>query len=449
MVNIRKQTSEAIFNFPDKFLWGSATSAYQNEGNNHNTNWSEWENIPGKIINDEKSGSACDWWSGKWKDDFNRAESTFQNAHRLSIEWSRIQPDENRWDESAIDNYRQMIIGLVDRGIKPLITLHHFTDPIWFGELGGWENPKAISYFAKYVEKVIINLQEYCSFWITFNEPNILVTLGYIEGIFPPGKKDLKSAFIVIENLIKSHSKAYEVLHQIQNKAQVGIAINYRHFSPSKNWNPFDIFISKIISQNFNNSFNQAISTGNLNFAFKKRVIREAKNCQDFIGINYYSSDLLKFNILNYKKLFFETSFPINSEISENKFIANVPSGISAAISWARKYEKPIYITENGIEDSQDTLRPGYIIEHLKKVWKATNYLIPIKGYFYWTLVDNFEWERGWTQRFGLWGLDKTTQIRIRRKSADLYSEICRTNSISSDLIQEFAPQVFNKIFPD
>jgi len=126
-----------------------------------------------------------------------------------------------------------------------------------------------------------------------------------------------------------------------------------------------------------------------------------------------------------------------------------VPSGISAAISWARKYEKPIYITENGIEDSQDTLRPGYIIEHLKKVWKATNYLIPIKGYFYWTLVDNFEWERGWTQRFGLWGLDKTTQIRIRRKSADLYSEICRTNSISSDLIQEFAPQVFNKIFPD
>ncbi len=448
MSNIQQQTPEAKFNFPQKFLWGSATSAYQNEGNNQNTNWSEWEKIPGKIINDEKSGSACDWWSGRWKDDFNRAESTYQNAHRLSIEWSRVQPAENRWDESAIDFYRQMVLGLVDRGITPLITLHHFTDPIWLSEMGGWENPKVIAYFGKYVEKIMISLQEHCNFWITINEPNVLVTMGYIVGIFPPGKKDLKMAFLVMENLIKSHSKAYEIIHQHQKNAQVGIATNYRHFSPSINWNPLDIFTAKLISQNFNSSFNHAISSGNFNFAFKHQKIPEAKNCQDFIGINYYSSDLIKFSILRYKNLFFETSFPLNSELSENKFIANVPSGISAAISWARKFSKPIYITENGIEDSQDILRSGYIIEHLRRVWKATNYLIPIKGYFYWTLVDNFEWERGWTQRFGLWGLDTISQKRFRRKSADLYSEICRTNSISSELVQKFAPQISDRIFP-
>ena len=180
-----------------------------------------------------------------------------------------MQPAENRWDESAIDFYRQMVLGLIDRGITPLITLHHFTDPIWLSEIGGWENPKVVAYFGKYVEKMMINLQEHCNFWITINEPNVLVTMGYIEGLFPPGKKDLETAFLVMENLIKGHSRAYEIIHQLQKNAQVGIATNFRLFLPSKNWNPLDVLTAKIISQNFNSSFNHAISTGYLHFAFK------------------------------------------------------------------------------------------------------------------------------------------------------------------------------------
>jgi len=448
MTNLIPQVPEAVFNFPDNFFWGTATSGYQNEGNNHNTNWSEWENIPEKIINGEKSGSACDWWSGKWKEDFNRAESTYQNAHRFSVEWSRIQPEENRWDESAIDHYRQMVRGLIERGMTPLITLHHFTEPIWFSELGGWENPQSYSYFGKYVLKVVEALKDYCNLWITINEPNVFVTMGFIEGVFPPGKTDLKSAFNVVTNLVKGHSKAYEIIHQLQQDAQVGTATNYRPFIPQNKWNPLDNAISKIIDQNFNQSINNAIFNGKLNFAFKNLTISEAKKTQDFVGVNYYTTDMIRFNLLRYKNLFSEMNFPINSELSENKFIANVPDGITSAIHWARKYNKPVYITENGVEDSSDILRPGYMIEHLINIWRTTNYLIPIKGYFYWTLVDNFEWERGWTQRFGLWGLDISSQVRIRRKSVDLFSEICRTNSISTPLIQNYAPRSVDHIFP-
>lgn len=448
MTNLNPQIPEAIFNFPDNFLWGTATSSYQNEGNNHNSNWSEWENISGKIINGEKSGLACDWWSGKWKEDFNRAESTYQNAHRFSVEWSRIQPEENRWDEDAIEHYRQMLRGLIERGMTPLITLHHFTEPYWFSEMGGWENSESFSYFGKYVHKVVEALKDYCNIWITINEPNVFVTMGFIEGIFPPGKTNLKSAFSVITNLVKGHAKAYELIHQLQQNAQVGTATNYRPFLPLKKWNPLDHAISKIIDQNFNQSFNNAISNGKLNFALKKQIISKAKKTQDFIGINYYTTDMIQFNLLRYKNLFSEMSWPLNSDLSENKFIANVPSGMTSAIHWARKFNKPIYVTENGIEDSNDLLRPSYMIEHLLNIWRTTNYIVPIKGYFYWTLVDNFEWERGWTQRFGLWGLDISTQLRIRRKSVDLYSEICRTNSISTSIIQNYAPRIVESVLP-
>jgi beta-glucosidase len=448
MTNNNFQIPDANFTFPAKFLWGTATSSYQNEGYSDNSNWWKWENTPDKILNGQKSGAACDWWGGKWKEDFNRAESTFQNAHRLSIEWSRVQPEENRWDESAIEHYRQMLKGLVELGMSPMITLHHFSDPLWLSEAGGWENPKAYEHFAAFVSKIVDALKEFCSTWITINEPNVYVTMGYIDGVFPPGKSDMQAAFTVMLNLVKGHAKAYEIIHGLQQNAQVGIATNYRAFIPSLSWNPLDHMIANIISKNFNYAFNNAISIGKLNFAFKKTGISAAKNTQDFIGVNYYTADSIRFNVFKYKKLFFDTTFPLNSEISENKFIANVPGGMSSAIHWARKFNIPIYITENGIEDSTDRLRPAYILEHLLKIWKSTNYMVPIKGYFYWTLVDNFEWERGWTQKFGLWGIDPSTQMRFRRKSVDLYAEICRTNSVSSDLIQRYAPHIVGRVFP-
>jgi beta-glucosidase len=202
------------------------------------------------------------------------------------------------------------------------------------------------------------------------------------------------------------------------------------------------------LTRNFNDAFPVALAKGKLNFAFRSARIPEAAGTQDFIGVNYYTVDLVRFAPLAFSSLFHKRSFPQDVEISSTGFFANVPQGMMEALKWAKHFKKPIIILENGVEDAETLLRPRYMIEHIHQIWRAVNENYPIKGYFYWTLVDNFEWERGWTQRFGLWNLNTETQARIRRPSADLYEAICRENGISSAMVEKFAPQIFDEMFP-
>ncbi len=436
------------FHFPSGFLWGTSTSAYQVEGNNLNTNWYQWEQIPNKIFENQSAGKACDWWAGRWKEDLDRAVLTHQNAHRLSIEWSRIQPEIDRWDEDALDHYREILKGLRNRGISPIVTLHHFTEPLWLSELGGWENESVITYFENYVGKVAEGLIEFCNLWIPINEPNVLAHQAFIEGNFPPGKKSLKSCFFASSNMIKAHIAAYTTLKRISPTNQVGTAIYYRAFWPENENNPFDRWMSHFLDHQFNDSFMNALKYGKLQYALKQEKISMIKDCFDFVGLNYYSGDEVKFNILKPKELFHQRTYPTLAEISENGFIANVPKGFEKALIWALKFNRSVIITENGVEDLNDTLRPQYLIEHIHKAWRAANLNYQVKGYFHWTLVDNFEWERGWSQRFGLWRLNLQDQTRVKTKSADLYSQICKTNSLSSEMVSKFAPSIYSKVFP-
>jgi len=439
---------QARFAFPKGFLWGCATASHQVEGGNTNNNWYAWENEPGHILFDQKSGKACDWWSGRWKEDFDRAAETSQNAHRLSIEWSRVQPEPDRWDENAIDAYREMIRGLLDRKMVPMVTLHHFSDPLWLCERGAWENEQTPELFTRYVRKIVEALKDLVNLWITINEPNIYTYGGYLNGGFPPGKNDLKAAFKVFYHMLKGHSLAYKIIHDLQPEAQVGIAPNYRSFTPARPWLPLDTAVANLLSASYNDAFPNATRTGKLKFAFQSADIPEAVGTLDFFGINYYTRDLVKF-ALKPNQLFNERYFPPEAVQSETGFIANVPDGFRDGLRWAAKYRMPIYVTENGIEDAKDSLRPRYLVEHLHQVWQLANQNVPIKGYFHWSLVDNFEWERGWTQRFGLWGLDVDTQKRIRRPSVDLYEAICKQNAIHSEVVQRYAPQSFNRLFPE
>ncbi len=147
-------------------------------------------------------------------------------------------------------------------------------------------------------------------------------------------------------------------------------------------------------------------------------------------------------------RLYHAQNYPVGAELSTNGFMANTPTGMFSALKWAQTFNLPILITENGIEDVNDALRPRYMIQHLHQVWKSVNFNWQVKGYFHWSLIDNFEWERGWTQRFGLWGLDIETQARQRRISVDIYSEICRTNSISTEMVLKYAPTLIEVLFP-
>ncbi len=202
--------------------------------------------------------------------------------------------------------------------------------------------------------------------------------------------------------------------------------------------------------EGLNMAFPSGISTGVMKTPLGKFQIPEAKGTQDFFGLNYYSVDTVSFHPGKRKELFTHSEYPENAETSENRFIANIPTGIFDTLKWiVRTYpDLPILITENGVNDSSDDLRRRYLVQHIHQVWRAVNFNWPVKGYFHWTLVDNFEWERGWTQRFGLWGLDIETQKRIRRPSVDLYAEICKENGLSTEMVQKYCPEVYDKLFP-
>jgi len=439
--------AEASFTFPNNFLWGTATSSHQVEGNNTNNNWYAWEN-DGNTISGEKSELACDWWQGRWKEDFDRAAESGQNSHRFSIEWSRIQPAPNRFDFDALDHYRQMAKALVDNGITPMVTLHHFTDPLWLVEMRGWENDFVVDHFNDYTRKVVSAIGDYVDIWCTINEPNVFAISSYILGDFPPGKISIKSAYKVIRNLINAHVLSYHTIHEIQPEAKVGLAHQYRGFTPANPNSPFDRWITGLFSSNFNDTFPETFHSGIWKFLGKKTSIPEAKGTQDFFGINYYTRDFLKFSPFSPKEIFVNRYIDPQKEQSTTGFIANEPDVFFEGLKWATLYNLPIYITENGIEDAEDDLRPKFIVQHLHKVWQGINFNWPIKGYYHWTLVDNFEWERGWSQRFGLWELDIKTQERRKRKSASLYEKICKENALTSEIVSAFIPELLDTIFP-
>jgi len=436
---------DATFHFPRGFLWGTATASHQVEGNNTNNQWWKWEQ---EGHTNGKSGLACDWWGGRWREDFDRAAEGHQNAHRFSVEWSRIQPEPDKWDEEALDKYRAMLRGLHERGMTAMVTLHHFTDPLWLTERGGWETEAVVGLFERFVRKTVEALKEYCTLWCTINEPNVYALIGYAEVVFPPGKSNIKLAVRVEANMVRAHAAAYRAIHEIQSEARVGYALHYRPMV-KRSWSPLDALMRNIRYTGLNMAFPSAISTGVLRSPVGSIAVPEAKGTQDYLGLNYYSVDTISFNILKGRELFTQAGYPEDADFSPNKYLANIPQGFFDSFKWAVKTypQLPILVTENGVEAEDDRIRPRYIAQHIHQMWRAVNFNWPIKAYFHWSLVDNFEWERGWTQRFGLWGLDPETQKRTKRPSADLYAEICKENGLSAGMVRKYCPEVFDRIF--
>jgi beta-glucosidase len=244
----------------------------------------------------------------------------------------------------------------------------------------------------------------------------------------------------VMANMLRGHAAAYHAIHEIQREARVGYAHHHRPMVAKRSWSPLDAMVRKLYYDSANMTFPSGISTGTMRTPVGSFRVPEAKGTQDFLGLNYYSVDTIGFHL----------GKPSDADLSTTKYLANIPTGLFETIKWAvRAYpDLPILITENGVDDSNDDLRRRYLAQHIHQMWRAVNFNWPVKGYFHWSLVDNFEWERGWTQRFGLWGLDLETQKRIRRPSVDLYAEICKENGLSSEMVQKYCPEAFDKIFP-
>ncbi len=449
--------AEATHTFPANFFWGTATAGYQMEGQSTNTQFWQWEQTPGHILGGRLSGDACDWWNGRrWQEDFDRAAADGHSALRLSVEWSRIQPARDRWDEHALDHYREMVQGLRQRGLTPMVTLHHFVDPLWAVEPGHhiWETGEAAALFEAYSRKVVAALGEFVDLWCTINEPNTYMTQGWVRGMLPPQKKDIGLALKVAANLLRAHAAAYQAIHAARPQALVGLPIHFRWAMPARAGFTPDEIVTRTQFNMFSTLFSDAVSSGRLRRPLIWPVaVPEARGTQDYIGLQYYTTDVVRFDLSNPTELFGRRSFPAGAELDDmaaagHDGYANYPPGLFDSLRWAQIFKLPIYITENGFGVKDDSLRRRYLIGHLRQLWRAVNFNWDIRGYFHWSLLDNFEWDRGWEHRFGLYAVDPVTQVRTPRPSARLYSEIAHSHTLNSDMVARYAPELKEQMFP-
>jgi beta-glucosidase len=441
--------AQATHHFPKSFLWGTATAGYQVEGDSTNADFWTWEQQPGTVLDGQRSGRACEWWAGRWREDFDRAVADGHNALRLSVEWSRVEPSPARWDEDALDHYRQMAAGLRARGLTPMVTLHHFASPQWLAERRAWETGEVVALFARYARKVATVLGEHVNLWCTINEPNVLMYRAWVEGVLPPRKRDLGLAMRGAANLLRAHAAAYRAVHDVQPLAQLGLPIHYRPMLPAHPGFAPDEWCAQTQHDFFSAIFTDALATGRMRRVLAPALsLPEVKGTQDFIALQYYSADVVRFDLSNPMELFGRRSIPPGAEADQAGFYACYPPGFFLALKWAHGHKLPIYVTENGIGDEADDLRRRFLATHIRELWRAVNFNWDVRGYFHWTLVDNFEWERGWSHRFGLYALDPDTQVRTPRRSARLYSEIARASALSSAMVAEYAPTLVEAMFP-
>ena len=436
--------SESFLRFPEDFLWGVSTASHQVEGNNSNQ-WSDWEQA-GRIKSGDCCGQACDWWENAERD-FDIARDLGVRVLRLSLEWSRIEPEENRFDPQALQRYRQMLEGLHQRGIEPIVCLHHFTHPRWFEESGAFLRRDAAQLFGRYARHAATALGGLCRIWVTFNEPNVYAACGYVLGEFPPGRKGkLLTALRVNIAQAHAHALAYRAIHQLVPEAKVGWAQHYVVFEPARGIGVgglIDRWIAKWLDKLFNQVFFELIENGRLSFPFNflSREVSQAKGCCDFVGLNVYSRFHVAFDLRQastlFTRLFVPTDVPQGDHGVENPYGEAFPEAMIHAVQRAARLGKPIYIMENGVPDAQDRIRPWLITNVLRELHALIERGYDIRGYLHWTLTDNFEWNEGWKLRFGLVALDPKTQQRTLRGSAKLFSEIIRDNGVAPPTSEE------------
>ncbi len=393
--------------FPKGFLWGAATSSYQIEGGLTN-DWSEWEKSSERVAelkskglepHDFQSGSSADSWN-RMEEDLACLKQINATAYRFSIEWARIEPEEGRFDLKAINRYASFIAKLQESGIEPFVTLWHWPIPLWLRDKGGWANAKIVSYFESYTERLVAAFPT-VKFWITMNEPTIFAGNGYFRGIWPPHKKNPFTYLRVLSHLAKAHHAAYKVIKKELPNAQVGIAADIVDFEAAPG------FINTWI-------------VAAVNWWWNYYFFNQIADAQDFIGLNFYFHHRVSYGMSKNK----------NERINDMGWELYPQSIYNVLNDLFSRYQKPIYITENGTADADDDHRGWYIRAVLEEVLHAMGEGVDVRSYLHWSLIDNFEWAHGFDKKFGLFEVDYKTFARRARPSAYEYALIVKNNSL-------------------
>ncbi len=439
-------TEEPAYRFPEGFLWGAATAAHHVEGNNDNCDWWEWEQLPGKIKDGSVSGAACEHYT-RYPQDFEMLKAMGHTAHRISIEWSRIERTPGKIDAEAVAHYRDVLETLRRLGMTPLVSLHHFTSPTWFARAGGFEAETSVAAFRGFARLCAHEYGDLVDTWTTFNEPNVYAYQGYLVGEWPPQKQDLGSTARTLRNMVRAHAAAFDELKggPHGSAARVGVAQHVRVFAPYRPWLPLDRLAARMPRLGFNHWFLRACTDGFAGFPLGVRErVPEAAGTLDYIGLNYYSRDLVAFDPTRPSSLFSHNFPKPGSELSDFNMEVYPPGIHDCLVDLWRTYGKPIYITENGVADATDRLRPRALVAHLAECARALLAGVDLRGYLHWSTMDNFEWAEGYSMRFGLVEVDFETQARTPRPSAALYSRVIAQNGLLWSDLQDYYPRALS-----
>lgn len=402
--------------FPTGFYWGAATASYQVEGGIYNTDWSKAAK-EGRV---PECGVTSDHYN-RYEADFDLAKELGHNAHRLSVEWARIEPEPGKYNKEAILHYRDVLLALKKRGIRPFVTLWHFTLPLWFSESGGFERRDAVEIFANYTAYVVKELGDLCTNFSTMNEPNVFASNGWLRGTWPPFKRfaltDLVSItnsgriheakaskgitplilyFRVIKHLALAHQAAYRAIKAVVPQVEVSVVKHVIVFDANQNiFNKLRAWVS--------------------NYYWTHRFMRLVASCCDAIGLNYYF-----YTQFGDKRVWRKTDTDWNF----------APEKIYDALMMLKRYNKPIYISECGVADASDANRAEYIRKQVAGAYRALEAGVDLRGHMYWSLLDNYEWALGFAKRFGLIAIDYKNLTRTIRPSAYVYKKIIEDNGI-------------------
>lgn len=420
--------------FPENFLWGTATSAHQIEGNNTMNQWWAWEQTTTRIADGSKSGRACRHYEFFAKD-LDIVEILGLNCHRFSVEWSRIEPEPGVFNDEAFEHYEAVLRGLHERELATFVTLHHFTLPQWFEDAGGWLNPEAPDRFSSFARKVADRLGHEIDYYITMNEPMVVANASYLVGAHPPGHADEEEFAKAAVNLLYSHAKAVRAIREAagsEGKTNVGITKAITVYEAVDPNNSSDIEEKERRDRLLNRWFLDSLAAGRaLEPLGANEPVPGLPGSCDFVGVNYYlrarvSPDQQRMRQY-YESMRGRTE---QSDLGWEVF----PEGMRQALQLAWELRKPLFVTANGIADHADRKRAKYIISHLSEIHAAIRSGIDVRGYMHWTLLDDFEWALGYMPKFGLASVTPETYKRVLKKSAMVFKEIAVANTISASL---------------
>jgi len=387
--------------FPDGFLWGVATSAHQIEGGNVNNDWWDFEHQDGSGC-PAPSGDACDSFH-RWQDDVDLVADLGLGAYRFSVEWSRIEPAEGEWSAAALDHYRRICAACLDRGIVPVVTMHHFTTPRWLAARGGWEAPDAPDRFARFVDRVAAGLGDLIGVACTINEPNVVGLMGYTFGMFPPGvRDDVDRNRAVNDAMVRAHRLAVEALRSGPGAFPVGLTLSMAELVAADGGEEAKAETQELLEDTF----------------------LRATDGDDFVGVQCYTrlrfggggrllppADGVPVTQMGYEY------WPAATEYTVRR---------AAAVTGL-----PVMVTENGIATEDDAQRVAFYTEALQGVLRCLDDGVDVRGYFAWSLLDNFEWSFGYGPHFGLVAVDRTTFERRPKPSAAWYGRVASENAVA------------------